>query len=100
MGDMADDFLNDVMDTEDSRLDWRMGHMDNEEAYDRGIIDEYGAEGSRTKKSLICRCCGKGSMTWGRSNSKWRLFENESLHRCSVNPLKDRSVKYERRGHV
>ena len=44
MGDMADDFLDDVMDMEDARLDYRTGLMSDEEAYERGIIDELGFE--------------------------------------------------------
>lgn len=41
---MADDFLDDVMDMEDRRLDYRTGQMSEEEAYELGIVDELGYE--------------------------------------------------------
>jgi hypothetical protein len=44
MGEMADAALNEVMDMEDLRHDYRMGQVSTEEAYDAGIIDEHGAE--------------------------------------------------------
>lgn len=42
MGEMADDFLDDVIEFENMRLDYRFGKMNREEAYDAGIIDELG----------------------------------------------------------
>lgn len=44
MGEMADFFLDEVMDMEDLRLDWLHGQMTDEEAYEAGIIDELGHE--------------------------------------------------------
>ena len=44
MGDMADMAFDDMMDYEDARWDYRHGLLDTEEAYDMGIIDEYGFE--------------------------------------------------------
>lgn len=44
MGEMADDFLDDVMDEEDARLDWQRGDMDIDEALDRGIVNDQGGE--------------------------------------------------------
>ena len=49
MGDFADDALNEAMDAEDERLEFRLGKMSHEEAYERGIIDEFGAEISPDK---------------------------------------------------
>jgi hypothetical protein len=44
MGDMAD-YVNELIEYEYEELDkWRHGRMTREEAYDNGIIDEYGAE--------------------------------------------------------
>lgn len=42
MGEMADDFLDEVMDYEEDRLDYIHGNLSDEEAYERGIIDELG----------------------------------------------------------
>lgn len=39
---MADYALEEVMDEEDDRLDYRLGLMGDQEAYDKGIIDELG----------------------------------------------------------
>jgi len=44
MGDMADDFLEYVEGCEERRLDYHSGRMTDEEAYEAGIIDEYGFE--------------------------------------------------------
>ena len=44
MGEMADYELEEVMDNEEAILDFHTGHMDDQEAYDKGIIDELGYE--------------------------------------------------------
>jgi aspartyl/asparaginyl-tRNA synthetase len=44
MGEMADYTLDEVMDYEDDMLNYLIGKMDNQEAYDKGIIDELGYE--------------------------------------------------------
>lgn len=95
MGDMADYFLEQVWDEEDARLDYRMGHMSTEEAFERGIIDEFGAEYHHGRNftasggSKTCRCCGTRGLVWGQHKGKWRLFEGQKIHKCLQNPLKD-----------
>lgn len=44
MGDMADFFLDEVMDFENAIDDYHNGRMSDEEAYDLGIINELGYE--------------------------------------------------------
>ena len=44
MGEMADFELDEVLDEEDAREDYRAGRMTKEEAFERGIIDELGYE--------------------------------------------------------
>ena len=44
MGEFADYELDEVMDEEDARMDYRRGDMTLEEALDRGIINEQGGE--------------------------------------------------------
>lgn len=44
MGEMADMALEHVLDEEFSRIDYVMGDMSQQEAYDRGYIDELGYE--------------------------------------------------------
>jgi len=44
MGEMADMALDEVMDMEEMRFEYRSGRMSASEAYDAGIIDEHGAE--------------------------------------------------------
>lgn len=53
MGDMADDFLDNVEDFEELRLMFHMGELSVEEALELGIIDEDGYEddGSSETKS-------------------------------------------------
>jgi hypothetical protein len=47
MGDMADDFLDQTIDTEDARSAFHHGELSLEEAYDLGIVDETGSEPDR-----------------------------------------------------
>lgn len=49
MGEFADYTLDEVIDAEQERSDFRSGHMSHEEAYERGIIDESGGEPSQGK---------------------------------------------------
>ena len=44
MGEMADFTLEDTWDEEEAQLDYHLGNMPEDEAYDRGIIDELGYE--------------------------------------------------------
>jgi len=44
MGEMADFELDEVLDEEDAREDYRSGVMSKDEAFARGIIDELGYE--------------------------------------------------------
>ena len=44
MGEMADDFLDQVIDYEDLRWGYQHGEMTDEEAYEAGLIDELGHE--------------------------------------------------------
>lgn len=37
--------------------------------------------------SITCRCCRKHGLSWGKVGSKFRLFENNQIHVCPVNPL-------------
>ena len=84
---MADFALDDVMDEEDLRLEYRMGHMHPQDAYDNGIIDELGYEISYvpTKVRLMaCRYCGEKGLHWECAEGKWRLYTPQGdLHSCS-----------------
>lgn len=44
MGEMADDFLDEVLDMEDLRFDFHHGILTFYEAFEKGIIDELGFE--------------------------------------------------------
>ncbi len=78
----------DWLNQEEVRLDYLLGLMSPAEAYDWGIIDQYGYEaGTVTRASVQCRCCSRDGLRWGRHEGKWRLFEDGDLHRCPVNPL-------------
>ena len=86
MGDMADMVLQDIFDSEDAISDYRRGAMTIEEAYERGIIDELGADLTPIV-TRTCRCCGKTGLRWDKFELKWRLFDGASLHRCPKVPL-------------
>jgi len=87
MGDMADFELDNVMDMEELRSDWREGKMSYEDAYNEGIIDELGYEDDESvrnhrQKNVTCNNCGKTRLRWKQVNGKWRLFEKNKPHRC------------------
>ena len=91
MGEMADYFLEGVMDMDALRVDYRTGNMSDLEAYEHGIIDENGfyfGAGDRSR-SRTCRCCGETGLSWGKVNGAFRLFENGVIHDCPVNPLRN-----------
>jgi len=46
MGEFADYALDETMDAEFDRMEWRLGLMSDLEAFDRGIIDSQGFEPS------------------------------------------------------
>lgn len=83
-GDMADFALDQVMDEEDLRLDFRLGLLSSQEAYDNGIIDELGFEGGKGSPFKVCKHCGQTDLVWGKSNGKWRLchYSSGNVHTC------------------
>jgi len=91
MGDMADAFLSEVMEFEELRIDYKHGRMGDVEAYELGIIDEYGAfiESRRCARTKTCRCCGEAGLVWKQHNGSWRLFNGDTLHQCPANPLSE-----------
>lgn len=84
MGEMADFFLEDVMEFENRVLDYRAGKINNEEAYDLGIIDETGSElYSGRQRSQTCRYCKTKGLYWNQlNNGVWRLFQGSEVHSC------------------
>jgi len=69
------------------------GDMTTNEAFEAGIIDNWGVELSpytsvTAGKLKICRCCGEKGLNWQRINDKWRLYKNGKLHNCTKNPLR------------
>jgi hypothetical protein len=89
MGDMAD-YVNELMEQEYIDRDaWRRGELSWEEAYDKGVVDENGAEYGTGLKFITCRCCGTNNLLWNQVNGKWRLFDGNSIHKCPINPLKE-----------
>lgn len=94
MGDMADDFLDSVMEMEFVRQDYIDGTMTDHEAYLRGIIDENGTyynAGYQPQpfktRGRTCRHCGQTGLLWGKINSKFRLFDKQQVHKCPIKPL-------------
>lgn len=63
---MADFFINQVLDAEEDRLEYRLGQMDIEEAYERGIIDELGYE--NICRTMLHRPTLSGA-TWHEANN-------------------------------
>ena len=86
---MADMFLDAVMDEEESRLDFLLGGITAQEAYDRGIINEQGGLITPSSSLKTCKYCDQEGLVWARHKGKWRLFQNGSIHKCPVNPLRD-----------
>lgn len=97
MGEMADLFLEDVMDSEESRFLYRSGEMDDETAYELGIINElggydhppmFGPYATNRTKYKICKWCGENGLVWkdiaiNNGPSVWRLATSDGVvHTC------------------
>ncbi len=83
MGDCADQALEMVMEHENDRSRYRAGEIQQQEAYDLGIIDELGCEqGSASSKT--CKGCGTSGLFWKqKDNGKWWLTTSDgSWHKC------------------
>jgi hypothetical protein len=83
MGYMADMALDETMTEEDLRLEYRLGGMTDQQAYDIGLIDERGAEYRPFKKSAkTCRHCLASGLSWLMTDAGWRLSSNGQIHNC------------------
>lgn len=83
MGDGADLALEGIYDDDDARVKYLSGHMNHEEAYDAGVIDEDGAMYTPGRSSMgTCRYCHKPNLEW--RDTKWgkRLFDGDVFHTC------------------
>lgn len=65
MGDMANEALDRMMDTDE----WQRHH-------DPVFV-----------RLITCHCCGQTGLQWMRYQGKWRLGNNVFIHDCPVNPL-------------
>lgn len=86
MGEMADWALEQVEHYEDLRLSYRLGQIDQLEAFEHGIIDELGYEigpGSTTK---TCRYCHTSGLIWKQQvDGRWRLATIDgTVHICTA----------------
>ena len=90
MGDMADFALEQVMDAEYDRFEYRMGRMSDALAYDLGIIDEHGGYNHPPMFSTLrapvhnktCRYCGKTGLHWKNTELGWRLADRDNTIQC------------------
>lgn len=92
MGEMADLALDMVMDFEEERFEFHCGNLSQDEAYERGIIDEQGFEATpftnANTTTKTCRCCGETKLHWEQVANQWRLFDSNGVHGCPCNPLR------------
>lgn len=86
MGDMADYFLDEVLDWEEAYFDYLHSGRSEEEA-----SFHLGDAIPRSPSLRACRCCGEEGLRWGKVEGKWRLFRGAKLHNCPVNPLKEKT---------
>jgi hypothetical protein len=100
MGEYADYALDDAWEDWEVLQKYREGNMNLAEAYDAGIIDEFGAEigdsrlpgrtvtnvtrRSRGKPSVnfSCKYCGETNLKWKSTGGSWRLHNGSNLHTC------------------
>ena len=85
---MAELALEQALYDEDWIEDYILGFHTDEEAYEFGYIDELGYL-IKPINYKTCRCCGEKGLIWNKHNEKWRLFKNDTLHNCPVNPLQE-----------
>lgn len=93
MGDMADLELEQVEHYEERRLAYHLGQISDADAFDEGVIDELGYEYIPSRQnSQTCYCCKQTGLHWKPYHGKWRLFDNDGIHKCPVKPLKTAQV--------
>ena len=96
---MADYALEEVFEFEEQRDRYHSGHMELDEAYDLGIIDELGWEyiprETNFKSDFIkirrplstkvkCKFCKEDGFQWKQTEYGWRLFnQNDQVHECT-----------------
>lgn len=92
MGNMADYFMNQV-------IDYKI--YCEEEYYDNFVtdysspindIDDDCLEVIRqtSNPNKICRCCNTDRLHWKKIKGKYRLFDSDNnIHVCPINPIKD-----------
>jgi hypothetical protein len=66
---------------------YRTGSLSFDEAFNLGIVDEWGSDSNQTMNLKTCRCCGTEGLHWAQQEGKWRLFDDNGMHKCKVNPL-------------
>jgi hypothetical protein len=82
---MADFALDQVMDAEDDRLEYLLGFITDEDAYELGIIDERGymPRGGYSPPK-VCKHCGTQNLHWAHSQQGWRLADAKgNIHTCA-----------------
>lgn len=84
MGDMADYFLECVEEEEITRLEYLHGNISDLEAYDMGLVDEWGVlQLPGHQKATACKYCKKKPLYWEETERGWRLFDLEGkMHSC------------------
>ena len=90
MGEFAGYAVDECLQEEDFRLDYRLGFMTEGQAFDRGVIDSWGGLpnrrnpfGSLAPTTYGCKYCKKRGLKWTKTDSGWRLAEmNGSIHSC------------------
>jgi len=93
MGEMADYAIDDMFEHEDHIARYRQGQMDILEAHEKGVVDELGYDIKTYTISKhvtkTCRNCNKSGLHWRKIDNKWRLHEEQEIHKCPIIPLKD-----------
>ena len=92
---MADFALEETMDAEFDRFLYRTGGMSDNDAFEKGIIDERGAynhrpfysraygHGGSGDKYATCKYCKAPGLIWKQVNGTWRLASPEGeIHSC------------------
>lgn len=87
MGEMADYYL-ELEDYFQDRLDYLQSIQAGN--YVEEFNDPEDFDCAPPALNLICKFCNRENLHWELRNDKWRMCDDQGIHKCPINPLKEK----------
>lgn len=85
MGEFAGYAIDEAIDAENDRWLYRQGVMNDDDAFDLGVIDNYGQYNHVPMSPPVgkaCKYCGLPGLSWMQTEAGWRLGNGNVVHSC------------------